>query len=590
MTNYDTIRPVEMGACCNAPPTIKKPKLLIIGHARHGKDTFADLVVEKMNLSFISSSEFVGRECIWEQWGKERYTSFSDFFEDRVNHRGLWYNFIVAYNTPNLARTGEEMMASHDVYVGMRNPDEFYACTAKNIFDYVIWVDGSSRHPLEPKDSMGLTADMADMHIDNNGPESNLHLAVGNLQRRLHDEGFDVDWTPLPNAMTEEQTALALTANCPEAFGEDPYDPPIQKPLAINSDKPMLSEYVGIINPPVIEDKLGAILAKPLKCNGDCGCEDGSLCHENVCGPRAHMIVNPTLEESRKFHNDALMATCDPKESWGFSRTSPSERSWTDMPAGAVQVLDHGFFKVLEVMGSDETICESARMSYGRGTKKARDDAKLINYLVRNYHTSPLEMAEIRMHIRMPIFVMRQWVRHRTANLNEYSGRYSEMVRLWYVPENEQICYQDKVNKQGSAEPLNAEKANIASQAIWEAANQSFNAYEGMLADGVSRETARIILPLNTYTEVVWKLDISNLLKFLRLRDDSHAQWEIRQYASLVSDAVREYFPLVFAAYAETREAYSLTEDEVYALITCNYDDLSASQAKRIAQLRDQIL
>jgi thymidylate synthase (FAD) len=245
------------------------------------------------------------------------------------------------------------------------------------------------------------------------------------------------------------------------------------------------------------------------------------------------------------------------------------------MPACAVQVLDHGFFKVLEVMGSDETICDSARMSYGRGTKPVQKIAGLINYLVRNHHTSPLEMGEIRFHIRMPIFVMRQWVRHRTANLNEYSGRYSEMVRLFYVPEKEQICLQDKVNKQGSAEPMSSMKAKGVQKVIKGMSEEAFDEYETLLSTGLSRETARIILPLNTYTEVVWKLDISNLIKFLWLRDDSHAQWEIRQYAKLVSNAVEKYFPLVFAAYQEARNSETFTQAEIQALITGDMSHLT---------------
>ncbi len=551
MTNYDSIRPKEMGTCPGSIPPEehrRKPRLLIIGHARHGKDTFADLVVAQMGLSFISSSVFVGRQAIWEQWGKERYTCFDEMFEDRVNHRSIWFNFIVAYNTPNLARIGEEMMAKYAVYVGMRNPDEFHVCMAKNLFDHVIWVDGSSRHPPESKDSMGLTKDMANIWIDNNGPEDNLIEAVTNLQERLHKEGFDVNYLPKPSLYTKEMEKI---------WHED------------DADKDMMGP--------------GNYMATPIP---------------DPCDPPVQL----TLEESRDFHDAALKEAAS-SESYDWAKTKPkvgvnysmekheqTGLTWEDMPLHATRVLDHGFFKVIGVMGSDLAIVEAARMSYGRGTKKVNSSAGLINYLVRNYHTSPLEMCEIKFHIRMPIFVMRQWVRHRTANLNEYSGRYSEMVRLFYVPENKQICLQDKVNKQGSAEPMDLWDAGRVRKSIESISNEAFDEYENLLGLGVSRETARIILPLNTYTEVVWKLDISNLIKFLRLRDDDHAQWEIRQYAKLVSEAVKKNFPLVFAAYEEVRNSQTFTMAEIDTLVTGDSTNLANSQFKRIAEIRNRIL
>ncbi len=597
---------------------IKKPKLLIIGHARHGKDTFADLVVKQMDLSFISSSEFVGRVAIWEQWGKERYAAFSDMFEDRVNHRGLWYNLIVAYNTPNLARTGEEMMKDHVVYVGMRNPVVFYACTAKKLFDYVIWVDGSQRHPPESKDSNGITKDMADIWIDNNGPEHNLITAVTNLQERLHKEGFDVNY---------EDDTMRCNGNCGCEDGsechEDVCGPNSRDTEHFQFDRPTLNEYISIINPPMVPNQ-GAKPPMITRSTPDNTLEDQREAHDEAlkeaarrehniaimttgwpeAGPQAPLILLPvegTPKELRVGYQGETVSS----ESYDWAKTKPKvildslggiqkhERTgltWKDQPLNSTQVLDHGFFKVLEVMGSDQSIVDAARMSYGRGTKPVNSSAGLINYLVRNYHTSPLEMAEIRFHIRMPIFVMRQWVRHRTANLNEYSGRYSEMVRLFYVPDLERVCQQDTVNKQGSTDPLPPNEAELVRRSIRGISDEAFDEYETLLDMGVARETARIILPLNTYTEVVWKLDISNLIKFLRLRDDDHAQWEIRQYAKLVSDAVHQHFPLVFAAYKEVLKSQSLTEDEIYALITCNYDDLSASQAKKIADLREQIL
>lgn len=451
----------------------RKPKLLIIGHGRHGKDTVAEMIQNSMDLKFTSSSLFVAQECIWNAWGKERYQSFEDMFEDRHNYRKTWADLISAYNTPDKTRTARTMIErGYDMYVGMRRADEFEACKAINLFDYVIWVDASKRMPLEPSDSMEMYQAMAQITIDNNGPESALIDQIEALKTKLHYEGFDVNY--------EEQTSLDLV-------------PPVQL-------------------------------------------------------------------------------------------------DWTDMPQNAVKVLDHGFFIVREVMGSDKSIVEAARMSYGRGTKKVNDDKGLINYLVHNHHTSPLEMGEIKVHMRLPIFVMRQLVRHRTANLNEYSGRYSEMVRLFYIPEPEQICAQDKVNKQGSAEPLDPVVAASVQSAMRLASNSAFDCYEALLKAGVSRETARIVLPLNTYTEVVWKLDVSNLLKFLSLRDDPHAQYEIRVYAKLIAEAVEHFFPLVYAAYLRERACVTLTPGQLKALITGDSENLSKSEAHQVNLLLDEYL
>jgi len=261
------------------------------------------------------------------------------------------------------------------------------------------------------------------------------------------------------------------------------------------------------------------------------------------------------------------------------------ELSWEDKPEHAIQVLDHGFFRVDEVMGSDSTIAASARMSYGRGTKKINDDRGLINYLVHNKHTSPLEMGEIRFHMRLPIFVMRQLVRHRTANLNEYSGRYSEMVELFYIPDLKQIKKQGKVNKQGSGDPLPDSIARAVQGRIESISSSAFAEYQALLRDGVSRETARMVLPLNTYTECVWKLDVSNLIKFLYLRDDDHAQWEIREYAIKIAEAVEYYFPLVYAAYKVKRNSVNLNENQVKALMLQNVKGLPKGEAKTVTDI-----
>lgn len=466
-----------------------KPRLLIIGHGRHGKDTVAEMISNIMQLKFTSSSYFVAEECIWNMWGKERYNSFEEMFEDRVNFRPTWKNLILAWNTPDRTRTAVTMLSrGNDMYVGMRSRLEFDANDENETFDYVIWVDASKRLPPEPEDSMELTVDDADIVIDNN-EEGTIHLfpQIHQLAKRLHQKGFSVG---IPREV------------------EHPEEDAFQLP--------------GV------------------------------------------------TEEAPKLGN---------------------RLEWEDMPEDAVPVLDHGFFSIKEVMCSDKEIAESARMSYGRGTKKVNNDQGLINYLVRNHHTSPLEMGEIRFHMRLPIFVMRQLVRHRTANLNEYSGRYSKMVRLFYTPELSKIMCQGTVNKQMSGAPLPKEDAEKAWGIIRDSSNGSFDSYEELLANDVSRETARIVLPLNTYTECVWKMDISNLIKFLYLRDDKHAQWEIRVYAMKIAEAVEQHFPLVYAAYMRERESVKLTPKMIETLITGeDVDGMSKSEIAEIQRLFDKYL
>lgn len=175
----------------------RKPRLLIIGHGRHGKDTFAELLSDTMDLQFTSSSLFVGERCVWPAWGFERYDSFEACFDDRVNYRSTWGDLISAWNTPDKARTARTMLnEGNDMYVGMRRSDELEACLEEDLFDHIIWVDACDRLPEEPLNSMNLDSSMASIFIDNNGPESNLLTEVANLQDRLHKEGFSVNWTP----------------------------------------------------------------------------------------------------------------------------------------------------------------------------------------------------------------------------------------------------------------------------------------------------------------------------------------------------------------------------------------------------------
>lgn len=438
--------------------TFRRPKVLVIGHARHGKDTVAEHLKELMGLKFVSSSMFVAKEIIWPLWGKERYDSFDAMFQDRVNYRSTWFNLIAAYNTPDMTKTASTMFQrGFDIYVGMRRRVELEACKAAGLFDIIIWVDASKRHPPEELDSMELRPEDAQVHLDNNGNLQQLNNQLIFLQHHLRQKGYDVG-------------------------------------------------------------------------------------------------------ELKQVSNSNALAEMATKKA--------DEEAWTFIPEGATPVLDHGFIILRDHMGNDHEIAESARMSYGRGTKKVSNDAGLLRYLMLNRHTSPFEMAEIKVHMRLPIFVMRQWVRHRTANLNEYSGRYSEMPRLFYIPKVEQICGQHDVNKQGSGDPLPLNIAHAVQATMRAVSNKAFDDYELMLKSGVSRETARIILPLNTYTEIVWKIDINNLVKMLLLRDDDHAQWEIQVYAKELNKIFAKLFPETYAVYRELREQINLTKPELLAVVT----------------------
>lgn len=258
-------------------------------------------------------------------------------------------------------------------------------------------------------------------------------------------------------------------------------------------------------------------------------------------------------------------------------------------PADSISVLDHGYVALIDVMGTDDDIAEAARLSYGRGTKKVNKNEGLIRYLYSHQHTSPFEMVEMKFQMRLPIFVMRQWVRHRTANLNEYSGRYSIMPRLFYIPRPWQIKGQHKVNKQASGYSLEEDIAYLANELILKASNQAFDTYDHLLKLGVSREMARIVLPLNTYTEIVWKMDLNNMLKFLWLRDDEHAQPEIQAYAKVIASFVEEKFPMTYKAYMESRQSFTLTKEELIALMTGDRSKLSKSQTARSEDLQRQI-
>jgi thymidylate synthase (FAD) len=216
-------------------------------------------------------------------------------------------------------------------------------------------------------------------------------------------------------------------------------------------------------------------------------------------------------------------------------------------------LLDHGFMRVIDYMGDDSAIVQAARVSYGKGTKQTNQDKGLINYLLRHRHTTPFEMCEIKFHFKMPIFVARQWIRHRTANVNEYSGRYSIMDKEFYIPAPEEVAMQSTQNHQGRGEVVSKEQADELIKILREDAEKNFADYEDMLDKGLARELARINLTLNTYTQWYWKIDLHNLLHFLALRADSHAQYEIRVYAEKMLDIVKRWVPFTYEAFMEHR-------------------------------------
>ena len=228
-------------------------------------------------------------------------------------------------------------------------------------------------------------------------------------------------------------------------------------------------------------------------------------------------------------------------------------------------VLDHGFVRVIDYMGDDSAIVQAARVSYGKGTKKTRGDAGLINYLMRHRHTTPFEMCEIKYHIKLPIFVARQWIRHRTANVNEYSARYSILDREYYIPAPDQLGTQSRSNRQGRGAVLEGDEAAEVLRLLREDAERCFSDYEHMLNEdekgevidngrqGLARELARMNLTLNAYTQWYWKIDLHNLLHFLSLRADPHAQYEIRVYAEAMLETLKRWVPVTYEAFANYR-------------------------------------
>ena len=223
----------------------------------------------------------------------------------------------------------------------------------------------------------------------------------------------------------------------------------------------------------------------------------------------------------------------------------------------AYDVLDHGFIRVIDYMGDDAAICQAARVSYGKGTKSVQNDAGLIRYLMRHWHSTPFEMCEIKLHVKLPVFVARQWIRHRTANVNEYSARYSILDREFYIPAPENLNAQSVVNNQGRGALLEGEEAARVLEYLKADSTRAYDHYEEMISqdgqDGLARELARMNLPANIYTQWYWKVDLHNLFHFLRLRADAHAQYEIRVYAEEICKVVADWVPAAYGAFEDYR-------------------------------------
>ena len=228
-------------------------------------------------------------------------------------------------------------------------------------------------------------------------------------------------------------------------------------------------------------------------------------------------------------------------------------------------VLDHGFIRVIDYMGDDQSIVQAARVSYGKGTKKVSEDRGLIRYLMRHRHSTPFEMCEIKLHVKLPIFVARQWIRHRTASINEYSARYSVLDKEFYIPSEKNLAIQSNINKQGRGKVLSKNRSQEALKMLKDDAQRTYQTYEYLLnetnegkiinknKEGLTRELARINLTLNTYTQWYWKTNLHNLMNFIQLRADDHAQYEIRVYAKIIFDIMKKWVPLTSEAFKSYR-------------------------------------
>jgi thymidylate synthase (FAD) len=245
--------------------------------------------------------------------------------------------------------------------------------------------------------------------------------------------------------------------------------------------------------------------------------------------------------------------------------TVPAMEAWLQKEN---PVLDHGFVRLVDYMGDDAAVVQAARVSYGAGTRRMREDRGLLRYLMRHRHTTPFEMCELKIHVKLPIFVARQWIRHRTASVNEASGRYSVLDQEFYLPPVEAIARQSTDNKQGRAEVLPLEQARAVRALLERDALAGWETYRQLLSDhDLARELARVGLGLHTYTQWYWKVDLHNLLHFLALRLDPHAQMEIRAYAEVIGQMVADWVPWTWEAFQDFRlNAVTLSKGEVAVL------------------------
>ncbi|HUT48316.1 MAG TPA: FAD-dependent thymidylate synthase [Alphaproteobacteria bacterium] len=275
--------------------------------------------------------------------------------------------------------------------------------------------------------------------------------------------------------------------------------------------------------------------------------------------------MKPTVPPKTQSVTDEQQAEIEASRAERYATRRATVPALEEILYQALPVLDHGLVRVIDYMGDDAAVVQAARVSYGRGTKRVSEDNGLINYLMRHRHTTPFEMCEIKYHVKLPIFVARQWIRHRTANVNEYSARYSILDNEFYVPSPDQLGVQSAANRQGRGDVLEGEEAARVLELLRSDAEQTYAHYQEMLNEdeagnvldasrqGLARELGRMNLTLGFYTQWYWKTDLHNLLHFLSLRADAHAQWEIRVYAEVMLETVKRWVPAVYAAFMDYR-------------------------------------
>ena len=297
------------------------------------------------------------------------------------------------------------------------------------------------------------------------------------------------------------------------------------------------------------------------------------------------------LSDSQRAEIDAQRA--DTQSTRRVTVAALEDRLYKEIP-----VLDHGFIRLIDYLGADGAVVQAARVSYGKGTRKISNDRGLIRYLLRHRHTTPLEMCEIKFHVKLPMFVARQWIRHRTANVNEYSARYSVLDHEFYVPEPDILAAQSAGNRQGRDESLTAAAAEEARGEIAELSDEAYALYQRLLNEtqdgetpdrqGVARELARMVLPVNYYTQWYWKIDLHNLLHFLSLRADPHAQYEIRAYADAICEIVAAWVPLVWEAFEDYRLSGAAISGPGLAALRGLLDPAALDDEARLEALREK--